>query len=172
MGRALPDLEGKPILVELRPCLTAHRGRLLSGETRGRPVHGASFLRARRIVLDRELEQDPKEFERILIHEIFHFVWVRLGNPRRHSFEALLAAERSRGELGFSAEALKAGLTERDPARRTKRWRSYACESFCDTAAWYYSSARCHDEWTLAPRFVKRRAVWFRESFDGAMASI
>lgn len=171
-GRALPRLEGQPIKVALLPWLTVSGGKLLSRESRGHEVHAASFLRTRRIVLDRALVDDPPNFERILVHEIFHFVWLRMGNVKRQSFESLLAGERSRGELGFSAEALKGKLTESDRARRSKRWRAYACESFCDTAAWYYSTLARHEEWTLAARFRQQRAAWFRESFDGATASI
>jgi len=118
-------------------------------------------------VFDAGLAARPAEFLRIFVHEIFHFAWLRLGNPGRRSWEALLRAELAggaRGELGWSAEWRKAELQSRDAARRTRRWREYVCESFCDTAAWVYSGVPSHREYTLAPRFRERRRRWFAES--------
>src|SRR5262249_11038016 len=89
------------------------------------------------------------------------FVWLRLGNPRRWSYEKLLLAEWSDGvpgELGWSAEWRKAEL--RGP-EDTRRWRQYCCESFCDTAAWLYAGAKQHDEFTLPDRSRSRRRKWF-----------
>ena len=54
-------------------------------------VHAATFIRQRRIVLDAELLRSDAELRRILIHELFHFVWARLANAVRRSFEELLA---------------------------------------------------------------------------------
>jgi hypothetical protein len=136
-------------------------------------VHAGSFIRKREIVLDQELKRQPQELARILVHELFHFAWVRLGNPARRSYETLVRQEwkqRARGELGWSAESRKRALS-RD-ARRAgdlPRWRDYLCESFCDTAAWIYSGVRRHPEYTLAARHRNRRAEWFRAVFDGAI---
>lgn len=116
------------------------------------------------MVLDSELLARPKELARILTHEVFHFVWVRLGNRTRRSYEDLVRSEtavRARGELGWPAELVKNCLTERDIKLRSQRWREYACESFCDTAAWLYSGLGSHDEWSLAPRYRLRRRKWF-----------
>ena len=44
----------------------------------------------------------------------------------------------------------KDALTRTDARDRTPRWRRYACESFCDTAAWHFAGLRQHDEFTLA----------------------
>ena len=82
------------------------------------------------------------EFPRIFVHELFHFVWLRAGNPLRWSYEGCVRAEfrsGARGELGWSAEWRKAASRAGDVRRRSRRWREYACESFCDTAAWLYS---------------------------------
>ena len=99
----------------------------------------------------------PLEFQRILIHELFHFVWVRLGNPRRGAWQNLIETELNRlapGELGWSAEWRKqAGK------RSGRAWRDYLAESFCDTAAWFYTR-QDHGEFTLAKRFRARRARW------------
>lgn len=107
--------------------------------------------------MDADLTRHRGEFQRILTHELFHFVWVRLGNTRRKSWQLLIEAEvnaKARGELGWSAEWRK------QTGRRSGRpWRDYLCESFCDTAAWFYSR-RSHREFTLAPRFRERRARW------------
>lgn len=153
----LPRIDGRPVRLEIRRELADHRG----------PVHAGAFIRERRIAFDAELAADPQEFARIFVHEVFHFVWLRLGNPRRWAYEALLGEElrgRARGELGWSAEWRKRALAARDRKRRTRRWREYVCESFCDTAAWMFSGVPAHGEYTLALRFCKRRRQWFEES--------
>ncbi len=150
-------MDGRPIRLEIRRGLTDRRG----------AVHAGAHIRDRRIVFDAETAAKPQEFARIFIHEIFHFVWLRLGNPRRWSYEALLREEmrkRARGELGWSAEWRKRALQGRDAARRTRRWREYVCESFCDTASWIFSGVGRHIEYTLARRFCERRRQWFQES--------
>jgi len=106
---------------------------------------------------------------RIAIHELFHFAWLHLGNPRRASYEALLLAEAehgARGELGWSAEWRK----QRCPAVGSRGWRDYICESFCDTAAWFYSGLRRHDEFTLGARWRRGRAAWFEKHFPGPIS--
>jgi len=134
--------------------LKAHRGRLLSGlDEPGKPVHAASFIRRRHIVLESQLLARPRKVKLILIHEIFHFVWVRLGNNRRAGFAALIQTELAhgaRGELGESAEAAKQGDLK-----------NYICESFCDTAAWLYSGVKSSPEFTLAARWRQKRKSWF-----------
>jgi hypothetical protein len=140
---------------------------LYSNRPQGQPVYAGSFIRKRQIVLDQELENQPKELARILVHELFHFAWVRLGNPARRSYEALLRAEwdrRARGELGWSAELRKRALKDGSVAD-VSSWRDYLCESFCDTAAWVYSGVRRHPEYTLAARHRNRRAEWFRSAY-------
>lgn len=150
-------MDGRPIRLEVRRELADRRG----------GVHAGAFLRERRIAFDAELAADPRELARIFVHELFHFVWLRLGNPRRWSFEALLRGEirgGARGEMGWSAEWRKRSLSARDARVRTRRWREYACESFCDTAAWIFSGVPAHREYTLAHRFREGRRRWFRES--------
>ncbi len=130
----------------------------------GQEVHAATFIRRRRIILDSALAGQDAELARILIHELFHFVWVRLGNGVRRGYGALLLLELragARGELGWSAEMRKQDLRSQDG----KQWREYACESFCDTAAWLYAGLQRHDEFTLSARFRQRRAAWFRQAF-------
>jgi hypothetical protein len=141
--------------------LKAHRGQLLSGLRQpGQPVHAASFIRRREIVLESQLLARPRKLKLILIHEIFHFVWVRLGNRRRASFAALIQAELAcgaRGELGESAMAAKPGALK-----------NYVCESFCDTAAWLYSGLKTSPEFTLAARWQRRRRNWFEQNISAA----
>jgi hypothetical protein len=133
------------------------------------------------ILLDAGLLDQAGEFERILVHEIFHFAWVRLSNQTRRSWEGVLASELaagSRGELGWSAEWRKNKLGKdklgrSDIRRRTPAWRRYVCESFCDTAAWLCAGLRLHDEYTLAagPRRIRRR--WFAAHLpDGRPVSV
>jgi hypothetical protein len=164
----LPPLAGRPIRVELRRSLGPHLA--------------ATSIPRRLILIDSQTLQVPGDFERILVHEIFHFAWRRLSNRTRWSWEDLLRSEfraRATGELGWSAEwrkeklkiKLKIKLARPDREQilsppavlpRTPAWRRYACESFCDSAAWLFSGLPDHDEFTLAPRFRLRRARWFR----------
>lgn len=165
----LPPLEGRPIRLSFRPDLRAWRGRLVSGSRRGEEVHAGSQLRKRLVVLDRALLDRPGELKRILIHELFHFVWLRIPHALRLSYEELLRREltvRARGELGWSAELRKVKLEAEDAARRSRRWRDYACESFCDTAAWLYSGLRVHEEFTLKRRFRLARRRWWAASIE------
>jgi hypothetical protein len=160
-----PLVHGQPIEITFLPDLKAQRGELRSGESgRGREVHAGSFLRQRRIVLDTALRTQPRELRRILTHELFHFVWLRLGNPRRAAWEALVWQEVSGGvpgELGWSAELLKEKLSAADRGKRSRMWREYVCESFCDSAAWVFGRHGRHGEFTLpvSARRVRRR--WF-----------
>ena len=78
------------------------------------PAEAGSFLRERRIAFD----CTRAEFPRIFVHELFHFVWLRLGNRARRAFEALVEGELAagaRGELGWSAEWRKSALRRRRP---------------------------------------------------------
>jgi hypothetical protein len=134
-------------------------------------AHGGAFLRERRIALN----CTRPEFPRIFVHELFHFVWLRAGNPARHAFEELLRREYragARGELGWSAESRKRELTAGDIRLRSRRWREYCCESFCDTAAWQYSGVENHEEFTLPALFRQRRRVWFRKTIAARGLSI
>jgi hypothetical protein len=149
----LPLLQGAPIRVEMGRALGPHLAQ--------------TSIPARIIYLDPCLLEQRGDFERILVHEIFHFVWVRLGNPRRWDWERLLEGElreRVRGELGWSAEWRKLRLKSRDIRGRTSLWRHYACESFCDSAARLYSGLTRHEEFTLPARAVRRRAAWMERN--------
>jgi hypothetical protein len=148
------------------PELTAYRGTLLSrAGARGRPVHAASFLNTRRIVIEEQLTKQPSELSLILTHEILHFAWRRLGNPNRLNYSLLLAeefAKRARFELGESAAVAKEALTDSDCVRHSPGWRNYVCESFCDTGAWLWAGVDSCRYFQLAHRWRERRAVWFR----------
>jgi len=146
----LPPVEGAPVHLRKAPGLRDRHG----------AVHAGALLQARSIAFDCTL----KEFPRILVHELFHFVWLRAGNPVRRSYEELVRREwraRARGELGWSAQWRKRALDPRDIESRSRRWREYCCESFCDTASWLYSGAGGHEEFTLAVRFRAARRAWF-----------
>ena len=131
---------------------------------RGTPVHAASFLRKREIVLESELLAKKSDLRLILVHEIFHFVWLRLGNAKRREFRALLEQEfaaGARGELGESAEVHKLALRDNVTSDRARR--EYVCESFCDSAAWLYAGIKSSSNWTLAVRWQRKRKQWFEE---------
>jgi hypothetical protein len=131
-------------------------------DTAGNPAHAATFIRERLIVLDPGLRENPAEHARILAHEQLHFRWIHLGNPRRLLWEAHLKdemARRARGEAGWSAEWRKRQLTASDVENRTRRWREYCCESFCDTGAWVETGLE--SEMTLAKRYRAGRKAWF-----------
>jgi hypothetical protein len=160
LGR-LPSAAGAPLLLERVAELRDRHG----------AAHAGSFLRERRIAI----ACTNAEFPRVFVHEWFHFVWLRAGNPLRRDFEALLAAERragARGELGWSAEWRRRALTEQEVSGRSRRWREYCCESFCDTAAWLYAGVAEHPEFTLAVRFRRRRQAWFAQKVSGKQLSI
>jgi len=151
----LPPAQGLPIRVGFQRDLS-HLG----------AIHAAAFLRERRLLFETSLARDRAEFDRIFVHELFHFVWLRLGNPRRLAYERLIGRElaaHARGELGWSAEWRKDALTHGDRRRRTRRWREYVCESFCDSAAWLFCGVR-HPEFTLPARFRAARRAWFTAS--------
>ena len=159
-------LRGRALRVLFRPDPRAWRGKLFSGGGRGVAVHAGSHIRRRLIVLDTALVGRWRELRRILVHEIFHFVWVRLGNRIRRSWERVLEQERqahARGDLGWSSEVLQQRLSPRDWRQRTRRWREYCCEAFCDTAAWLCAESHRHREFTLAKRWRKMRHQWFVE---------
>jgi len=160
-------MEGKPILVSFVPQLSAGRSKFYSNRSYGQPVYAATFIRKREIVLDAALKEEPDELARILIHELFHFAWVRLPVTIRRSYEALVIDEWNRhaqGELGWSAESRKRNLSRLAQAA-PQQWRDYVCESFCDSAAWLYSGLTQHPEFTLAKRYRGKRAKWFRTTF-------
>jgi hypothetical protein len=119
------------------------------------------------MAIEEALMAHPEEFSRIFVHELFHFAWLRLGNAKRRSYEEMIAGElrrKMRGELGWSAEWRKGKLTPQDRRERTRKWREYCCESFCDTAAWLYAGVRRHAEFTLAAAAREGRREWFRKS--------
>ncbi|MDQ2944909.1 MAG: hypothetical protein M3Y27_03025 [Acidobacteriota bacterium] len=165
--------------MRFRPALVAYRGKLYSSKTAGEPIHAGTDIPKRIVILDSELTKQPLELARILIHEVFHFAWVRLGNPLRDSYAELLGDEfrrGARGELGWSAEYRKLDLL-RERGRgggvaAHPRWREYVCESFCDTAAWRYLNVAEHDEFTLRLRNRKRRERWFAERFDDGLIRV
>ncbi len=151
----LPVLAGRPIRVSVRPSLGPHLA--------------ATSIPGRTVLLDSEVLRRRGEFERILVHEISHFVWVRLSNATRRAWEQVLTHElaaRAKGELGWSAEWRKRKLAAGDLRDRTLAWRHYACESFCDTAAWRFSGLKIHDEFTLAARYRRVRQSWFETRIE------
>jgi hypothetical protein len=151
----LPELAGRPIRVEVRRSLGSHLA--------------ATSIPRRLILLDAAVFACRGDFERILIHELFHFAWVRLSNQQRRAWEEVLMHElraRAKGELGWSAEWRKNTLTRADARGRTLRWRRYACESFCDTAAWLFAGLRKHDEFTLPGPLRGLRRQWFAGTIE------
>lgn len=151
--------DGAPVRIRYRANLR---------DTAGNPAHAATFIRRREIILDPELKKKPRQHRRILLHEYFHFAWVRLGNPRRAAWDAFLNSEyqtHARGEAGWSAEWRKEKLSPRDLAGRTRFWREYCCESFCDAAAYVFAPNADRSEVTLSPTRLRARAVWFEQTF-------
>ena len=159
--RRMPPLTGDAILIQSARGLRDRYG----------AAHAGACLRARRILFD----CTRAEFPRIFVHEVAHFIWGRLGNPLRWNYEDLLRREfeaRALGELGWSAEWRKAALRGVDVTRRSRRWREYCCESFCDTAAWLYSGVARHPEFTLSGRFHRRRRRWFAQMLASRRLSL
>jgi len=154
----LPPLAGRPIRVEMRASLGPH--------------HAATSIPQRLILLDRGLLTCEGDFERILVHEIFHFVWVRLSNRTRRDWGDLLASERGSGELGWSAEWRKRKLKASDARERSPQWKRYARESFCDSAAWLFADLKSHEEFTLGARSGRGRKAWFEKNFASTPIAI
>jgi len=155
-----------PLRLTGQPVQIRYRAHLL--DTAGNAAHAATFIRGRLIVLDEELQRDSPERRRVLLHELLHFVWVRAGNARRFAWESLLREEwrlRARGECGWSAQWRKNKLRPKDVDRRTRAWREYCCESFCDTGAWICGGGQ--QEVTLAHRWRRTRRAWFEYFLDG-----
>lgn len=171
----MPCLRGRPLRVCFRPRLRTAKGRLHSGGSMGQEVHAGSFIHRRMIVLESGLAAEPRELARVLVHELFHFVWLRAGNPLRRSYELLIENEmlhQAWGELGWSAESRKQALRAAERLRRSRRWREYVCESFCDSAAWVFAGLRSHEEFTLMLRYRHARRAWFRRALATAEISI
>ena len=161
LQRRLPELSGAPLRLHRNPGLRDRKG----------PVHAGAYIRERRIAFN----CSGREFSRIFVQEVFHFVWLHLCNQARWSFESVVQQEfaaAARGELGWSAEWRKKELLPRDRQLRTRRWREYCCEAFCDTAAWLYAGNGRHREFTLAPRFRGPRRHWFRANVETKPVSI
>ena len=157
----LPPLTGDPIRVVIRRSLGPHVA--------------ATSIPRRVIYLDRQVLVERGDFERILVHELFHFAWVHLGNSVRREWELVLEAELARGdrgELGWSAEWRKKKLSASVISLRTTAWRRYVCESFCDTAAWMFAGLADHDEFTLPVRARRRRHAWFARNFSSTPVRI
>jgi hypothetical protein len=161
----LPLKPGLPVQVAFWPELTAHRGNLLSRADRGTPVYAATFIRRRQIVLDTSLLEDAAALRFIFVHELFHFVWVRLGNRMRDEYSQLLlreTARNGRGELGESSLVKKAELRRHgESSPSSALWRDYICESFCDSAAYIFTGAPVHAGLKLATRWTAIRRDWF-----------
>lgn len=158
-NRCLPLLAGRPIRVEIRRSLGAHLA--------------AASIPRRLILLDAGVLRNQGDFERILVHEIFHFAWRRMSNATRRSWENLLESEhalQAPGELGWSSEWRKLKLAPADRSQRTPPWRRYACESFCDSAAWLFADLPGHPEFTLPARFRRQRKAWFAGTFPATAA--
>ncbi len=157
------------------PELRTEKGQLRSGGDAGQEVHAASFIHKREIVLESGLAAHPSELARVVAHELFHFIWLHAGNPIRRSYERVLETEAVRqawGELGWSAESRKRSLKVGDRLRRSRRWREYVCESFCDSAAWLLAGLRAHEEFTLTLRHRRARREWFRRTLAREEISI
>lgn len=168
----LPLEAGRPVQVAFLPELTAYRGKLLSGVAdRGTPVHAATYIRERRIVLETSLLSDPSALRFIFVHEVFHFAWVRLGNRKRDEYSQLLLGEiarKARGELGESSAVKKEEIRQKtEGLPQSALWRDYICESFCDSAACIFTGAPVHDGEKLGKAWTAIRRDWFQMNLDG-----
>lgn len=149
-------------LFQGHPVTVLNRRRL--SDTYGNPADASTWIRNRLILLDTELAADQPKRHSILLHEYFHFVWVRLGNPKRFAWENFINAQDASpylGEAGWSAQWRKQKLHPEDAESRSRRWREYCCESFCDTGARLYSSDKSEN--TLSALPLRKREQWFRE---------
>lgn len=132
-------------------------------------THAASFIPQRYVVLGAGLFGRRVELGRILYHELCHFIWPRLGNPKRRRFHALVRRElrdRVRGELGYSSEYRKSALARSSGSgsSHSRSQREYICESFCDTGSYVLLGGERrtrHSEYTLSRSARQRRCrLW------------
>jgi len=167
----LPLNPSSPVQLAFLPDLTVCRGKLLSGAEVGTPVYAAAFLRQRRIVLESGLLSDPAVLRFIFVHELFHFVWMRLSNRVRDEYSRLIAYEMergARGELGESSAVKKAAIGKGTPSGPvTALWRDYVCESFCDSAGCLFTGAPVHESAKLGKAWTAIRRHWFECKLAG-----
>ncbi len=174
--RALPPLKiaAADHLYAVRHSVFIDENPLPAGSPAREYTHAVSFIPERYIVLSASLFRRRIELGRILYHELCHFLWPRLGNPRRRKFHALLSRELRdgvRGELGYSSEYRKKELARRNGFRRSpfaqrRRTLDYVCESFCDTGSFVLlgdERRKEHSEYSLSLAAQKRRSRLWRE---------
>jgi hypothetical protein len=58
---------------------------------------------------------------------------------------------------------MKQKLQKDDRGDRSRRWKDYVCESFCDTGAWCFGIAKRYSENTLAREHRATRRKWMRQ---------
>jgi len=68
------------------------------------------------------------------------------------------------GELGWSAESRKQALRAAERLRRSRRWREYVCESFCDLGGLGLRRSAFSRGFTLMLRYRHARRAWFRRA--------
>lgn len=156
--KPLPELDGRAIEVRYEEGLV---------DSAGHRAHASTSIRGRVIVLDKELKAAGPEKARVMVHELFHFVWVRLGNPRRKAWEELLRTEwnaKAKGETGWSSEWRKRELKPEDLENRSPYWREYCCEAFCDTASLIFGGP--DDENNLGLKWQRGRRKWFEGNIE------
>ncbi len=86
----------------------------------------------REIVFDADLLSHAPDFVNIVAHEIYHFVWRRLGNRERKDWSLLLGGEKRPTHAGLSSQLRYEAWRESGGERH---WSAYLCEAFCDSAA-------------------------------------
>lgn len=163
MLAGLDRFEGPAIDWRFADGLRVRRGRLEMGKGQGVEVHAASFARRREVLLDQALVRVPDELRRVVIHELFHFVWLRMNNGQRRQWGDLLKAERSTGELGWSSEWRRKQLASCDGEMNTRRWRDYVSESLSDTGAWLLSGGAGDQDRLLGRKWIDRRRRFMLE---------
>ena len=174
MTKAPIEFTGQPILIEFRPHLRASRGKLVGPHAGGDDVHAATFLLRRLIILDRALLRHHPELNRILAHEIFHFVWWKAPAIRR-AYALLIQQEFARsiqGEMGWSADWRKQALNPVDIQSNSRRFRDYLCESFCDSSACLLLHIPRHPEITLPAAARRQRQAFFESKLAGKRLKI
>ena len=141
-------------------------------------THAVSFIPERYVVLNADLFHRRVELGRILYHELCHFLWPRLGNPKRRRFQAHIVRELRtgiRGELGYSSEYRKQNIKSTirqklSSAANRRRTLDYVCESFCDTGSFVLlgnERRKGHSEYSLSRRALRERlSLWSEMVLD------
>ena len=145
-----------PLPLTGRPIEIRYQANLL--DTAGNAAHAATFIRDRLIVLDEDLQKDSRG-ARCAFCSMNCCTSSGCGRETGAASHGKTSCAKN-GKRAFAANAdgrpsgARMQLRAVDVRVRTRAWREYCCESFCDTGAWFCGGGE--KEVTLAPALPAR----------------